>query len=181
MLWLLWVGELKTTFHTGWSKTLGVLAMAIRDISKLKEVGNYLVVCILVMCNEPNWLIIWIIVGTCKTSKDCAWVQCSKDGQAVPVPAPPPLPAQKTCDMKSMFAYYGMHPFSGGIQLMVSKNGNDKKNYSFSLLFQIFIMLLNLFIGKEYVSQVSCKNSVCKAQDKKITDACKYICGANKC
>jgi len=71
--------------------------------------------------------------------------------------APPPLPAQKTCDMKSMFAYYGMHPFSGGIQLMVSKN------------------------GKEYVSQVSCKNSVCKAQDKKITDACKYICGANKC
>ena len=41
MLLSLWDGELKTMFHTGWSKILGVLAMEIRDISKLKEVGNY--------------------------------------------------------------------------------------------------------------------------------------------
>merc|ERR1719216_604075 len=41
--------------------------------------------------------------GTCKTAKDCAWVQCSKDGVAVPVPAPPPAAAQNTCDMSQLF------------------------------------------------------------------------------
>ena len=135
------------------------------------------------MSNLPNSLIIWIILGTCKTAKDCAWVQCSKDGQAVPVPAPPPLPAQKTCDMKTMFSQYGMHPFSGGIQLMVFRNGNNKYKYIFPpICFKSnFILIFFLLIGKEYVSQVSCKNSLCKAQDKKITNACKYICGADKC
>ena len=130
MLLLLWVGELKTVFHTGWSKTLGVLAMEIKDMSKLKEVGNCHKEYLLIIS-----LIIWIILDTCKTAKDCTWVQCTKDGQAVPVPAPPPAAAQSSCDMKQMFDWYGMHPFSGSIQLMVGNNGKRNSNFLNNLNF----------------------------------------------
>ena len=80
------------------------------------------------MSNVPDSLIIWIILGTCKTAKDCTWVQCTKDGQAVPVPAPPPAAAQNTCDMSTLFGYYGLHPFTDSIQLMIGNNGNKEKN-----------------------------------------------------
>ena len=72
-------------------------------------------------------MIFWIILGTCKTAKECAFVQCTKDGEAVPVPAPPPAPAQNTCDMRDLFDYYGIHPFTASIQLMIENNGNKEK------------------------------------------------------
>ena len=79
-------------------------------------------------------LIICIILGTCKTAKDCTWVQCTKDGQAVPVPAPPPAAAQNTCDMSKLFGYYGLHPFTDSIQLMIFNNGNKEKKSEFKLI-----------------------------------------------
>ena len=83
-------------------------------------------------------LIICIILGTCKTAKDCTWVQCTKDGQAVPVPAPPPAAAQSTCDMAHMFKWFGMHPFTGQIQLMTynPNTGNIHKYIGLPFLYQ---------------------------------------------
>ena len=42
-------------------------------------------------------------------------------------------------------------------------------------------ILISLNVGKEYVAQVVCDKSKCKASNANIKNACQYICGANEC
>ena len=101
-----------------------------------------------------------MILGTCKTAKDCTWVQCTKDGQAVPVPAPPPAATQSTCDMTHMFKWFGMHPYTGQIQLMTynPNTGNIHKYISFPF-FYIRIIYQNPNFLK-YRKRICCTSSL---------------------
>ena len=38
-----------------------------------------------------------------------------------------------------------------------------------------------IYIGKEYRSEVTCVNGMCKPQNPNIAEACPYICGKGTC
>ena len=58
------------------------------------------------------------------------------------------------------------------IHLFVDYKLVHTRNISYS--FEISIL------GKEYTSDVICTKNICKAKNKNIVDACKYICGEAK-
>jgi len=86
---------------------------------------------------------------------DPAPTACDGSGTIPATPAPtaaPPPPETSTCDMTGIFGWSGVN--AGNIILTVYSN------------------------GQEYVSNISCTNSVCKPNVSGISNACQYMCGS---
>merc|ERR1711936_1275467 len=95
--------------------------------------------------------------GACGIGQNCALTECTRTGYASPAPkAPPPapIPPNQICDISKL---YGRNNITGDFKLSTKVN------------------------GKEYVADVTCKNSKCSPRIAGPSNACMYICGKIQC
>merc|ERR550519_1760828 len=95
--------------------------------------------------------------GACGVGGNCAVTECTRSGYASPAPkAPPPapIPPNQICDISNL---YGRNNITGDFKLSTKVN------------------------GKDYVADVTCKNSKCSPRIAGPSNACMYICGKIQC
>merc|ERR1719215_847656 len=93
----------------------------------------------------------------CSLENICSALECEASGTyaTAPVaPPPPPVPMAEKCDISNLF---GSSSITGSYQLRVTKG------------------------SEEFISKVTCTNSICTPSYPGPANACMYICGSLTC